>query len=82
MYYIHGDEEIVLCRVILFGYVSPVCLQFASYAESQTPELARSVYSRACSIHLQRKPNIHVAWAVFEEKQGEFMWSVLSLPVL
>ena len=51
-------------------------LQFASYAESQSAELARSVYNRACTIHLQRKPNIHVAWAMFEEKQGGFISSL------
>ena len=44
--------------------------QFASYAEHQSVDLARSVYSRACTIHLQQKPNIHVTWAQFEEKQG------------
>ena len=51
-------------------------LQFARYAETHSAELARSVYNRACTIHLQRKPNIHVAWAVFEEKQGGFIWSL------
>lgn len=31
---------------------------------------ARSVFQRACGYHLPRKPNIHLLWAAFEEKQG------------
>ena len=30
-----------------------------------------SVYQRACTIHLPKKPNIHLNWAAFEECRGE-----------
>lgn len=45
--------------------------RFASYMEEFSIEGCRSVYERACTIHLPRKPNIHLAWAVFEEEQGK-----------
>ena len=45
--------------------------QFAKYAEEHCPDYADSVYTRACTIHLQQKPAIHVAWAAYEEKRGE-----------
>lgn len=33
-------------------------------------DAVRTVYSRACKIHLPKKPYIHMAWASFEERQG------------
>ena len=36
---------------------------------------ARSIFRRACEVHLPKKSSIHLAWAAFEETQGE------SLPV-
>lgn len=44
--------------------------KYCKYAESHIPEWASSVYRRACTIHLQQKPNIHVSWAAFEENNG------------
>lgn len=44
--------------------------RFAQYMENHSIEGCRSVYERACTIHLLRKPNIHLAWAAFEEQHG------------
>lgn len=46
-------------------------LQYTKYLENHTVTGARSVFQRACGYHLPRKPNIHLLWAAFEEKQGE-----------
>ncbi|XP_078590957.1 pre-mRNA-processing factor 39-like isoform X5 [Branchiostoma floridae x Branchiostoma japonicum] len=45
-------------------------LKYAKYLESHSVEGARNVYRRACTIHLPRKPNIHLNWAAFEEQHG------------
>ncbi|CAI8011671.1 Pre-mRNA-processing factor 39 [Geodia barretti] len=44
--------------------------KYCKYAETHIREWASAIYRRACNIHLQQKPNIHVAWAAFEEKNG------------
>lgn len=44
--------------------------RFATYMEGHSIEKCRHVYERACTIHLPRKPSIHLAWAAFEEQQG------------
>jgi pre-mRNA-processing factor 39 len=44
--------------------------KYCKYAETHIRERASSIYRRACTIHLQQKPNIHVAWAAFEEQDG------------
>nr|DBA14449.1 TPA: hypothetical protein GDO54_005419 [Pyxicephalus adspersus] len=43
---------------------------YAKYIERHSAEGARHVYTRACTIHLQRKPLAHLLWAAFEEQQG------------
>ncbi|XP_066845427.1 LOW QUALITY PROTEIN: pre-mRNA-processing factor 39-like [Anser cygnoides] len=43
---------------------------YTKYLEGHTVAGARSVFQRACGYHLPRKPNIHLLWAAFEEKQG------------
>ncbi|XP_065919620.1 pre-mRNA-processing factor 39-like isoform X2 [Dysidea avara] len=47
-------------------------IKFAGYCERVDVSLARDVYSRACGIHLSKKPSMHLSWAVFEEKHGNF----------
>lgn len=48
-------------------------LKYAKFQEeSKNMEAAREVYSRACTIHLPKKPGIHLTWAGFEERQGIF----------
>ncbi|XP_011309435.1 pre-mRNA-processing factor 39 isoform X2 [Fopius arisanus] len=50
-------------------------LRFVRYLESLTGDNAekiRDVYSRACTVHHPKKPNLHLQWATFEEGQGNF----------
>lgn len=66
-------SKVVLFRNHLFKishFLSLFC-QYCKYAESSIPERVSAIYRRACTIHLQQKPNIHLAWAAFEEKNGE-----------
>lgn len=35
-------------------------------------EKIRDVYTRACTVHHPKKPNLHLQWATFEESQGSF----------
>ncbi|KAK2561143.1 Pre-mRNA-processing factor 39 [Acropora cervicornis] len=70
----NGDHKRV---VILFERCVIACAlyedfwqRFASYMEVHSVEKCRHVYERACTIHLPRKPSIHLAWAAFEEEQG------------
>lgn len=52
--------------------------------ENHSIEGVRHVFSRACTIHLPKKPVVHMLWAAFEEQQGkneeivEF-WGILLL---
>ncbi|KAG8126724.1 putative Pre-mRNA-processing factor 39 protein, partial [Naja naja] len=50
---------------------SLLCLQmqYAKYMENHSIEGVRHVYSRACTIHLSKKPMVHLLWAAFEEQQ-------------
>lgn len=45
-------------------------LKYAHFLEEARPELASSVYRKACTIHLSKKPQIHLSWAAYEELQG------------
>ncbi|XP_071019504.1 pre-mRNA-processing factor 39-like [Oncorhynchus clarkii lewisi] len=45
-------------------------MKYAKYLESYSIEGVRHVYKKACTIHLSKKPNIHLLWAAFEEQQG------------
>ncbi|XP_043930206.1 pre-mRNA-processing factor 39 isoform X1 [Protopterus annectens] len=45
-------------------------IKYAKYLESHSIEGVRHVYSRACVIHLQKKPLVHLLWSAFEEQQG------------
>ncbi|KAK0086782.1 hypothetical protein PV325_002502, partial [Microctonus aethiopoides] len=50
-------------------------LRFVRYLESlkeDNIEKIRDVYSRACTVHHPKKPNLHLQWATFEEGQGNF----------
>lgn len=35
-------------------------------------EKIRDVYTRACTVHHPKKPNLHLLWATFEESVGNF----------
>ncbi|XP_062824802.1 pre-mRNA-processing factor 39 isoform X1 [Anolis carolinensis] len=45
-------------------------IKYAKYMENHSIEGVRHVYSRACTIHLTKKPMVHLLWAAFEEQQG------------
>ncbi|XP_077315802.1 pre-mRNA-processing factor 39-like isoform X1 [Lithobates pipiens] len=45
-------------------------LLYAQYMEGHSVEGARSIFERACRIHLPIKYGIHLQWAAFEEKHG------------
>ncbi|XP_071413247.1 pre-mRNA-processing factor 39 isoform X1 [Pithys albifrons albifrons] len=45
-------------------------IKYAKYMENHSTEGVRHVYSRACTIHLPKKPTVHMLWAAFEEQQG------------
>ncbi|CAG5123083.1 unnamed protein product, partial [Candidula unifasciata] len=47
-------------------------MKYAKYLEQHSIDGVRSVYQRACDIHLLKKPYIHLAWAAFEERQGNY----------
>ena len=50
--------------------MSCLILQYIGYMKKHSVEAARLLFDRACTIHLQKKPNIHMEWAAFEEMQG------------
>ncbi|NXE98520.1 PRP39 factor, partial [Menura novaehollandiae] len=49
-------------------------IKYAKYMENHSMEGVRHVYSRACTIHLPKKPMVHMLWAAFEEQQGKGPW--------
>ncbi|XP_013092312.2 pre-mRNA-processing factor 39-like isoform X2 [Biomphalaria glabrata] len=77
------DEEISQGNhtriVILFERCMIACalyedfwMKYAKYLEQHSLDGVRSVYQRACDIHLPKKPYIHLAWAAFEERQDNY----------
>lgn len=51
--------------------------KYAHYIEQHSIDGCHNVYERACRIHLPKKPNIHMAWAAFEELQGRILLTIL-----
>ncbi|KAL7388651.1 hypothetical protein ABVT39_018591 [Epinephelus coioides] len=45
-------------------------MKYAKYLEGYSTDGVRHVYKKACTIHLPKKPAIHLLWAAFEEQQG------------
>ncbi|RVE55856.1 hypothetical protein OJAV_G00230320 [Oryzias javanicus] len=45
-------------------------MKYAKYIEVFSIDGVRNVYKRACTVHLPRKPAIHLLWAAFEEQQN------------
>uniref|UniRef100_I3IWV1 Pre-mRNA-processing factor 39 n=1 Tax=Oreochromis niloticus TaxID=8128 RepID=I3IWV1_ORENI len=45
-------------------------IKYAKYLEGYSTEGVRHVYKKACTVHLPKKPAIHLLWAAFEEQQG------------
>uniref|UniRef100_A0A8C6WRA0 Pre-mRNA-processing factor 39 n=1 Tax=Neogobius melanostomus TaxID=47308 RepID=A0A8C6WRA0_9GOBI len=46
-------------------------IKYAKYLESYSTDGVRHIYKKACTVHLPRKPTIHLLWAAFEEQQGQ-----------
>jgi len=46
-------------------------MKYAKYLESYSTDGVRHIYKKACTVHLPRKPTIHLLWAAFEEQQGQ-----------
>ncbi|XP_069501062.1 uncharacterized protein [Ambystoma mexicanum] len=46
-------------------------LKYTKYLETHTVIGTRSVFQRSSLYHLPKKPNLHLLWAAFEERQGE-----------
>ncbi|XP_067103516.1 pre-mRNA-processing factor 39 isoform X1 [Osmerus mordax] len=44
--------------------------KYVKYLEPQSLEEARSLFIRACEVHLAHKHTIHLQWATFEERHG------------
>uniref|UniRef100_U3FZ65 Pre-mRNA-processing factor 39 n=2 Tax=Micrurus TaxID=8634 RepID=U3FZ65_MICFL len=67
------ERTIVLFErcVIACALYEEFWIKYIRYLENHSITGARSVFQRACCYHLPRKPNIHLLWAAFEEKQGE-----------
>ncbi|XP_070622379.1 pre-mRNA-processing factor 39-like isoform X1 [Erythrolamprus reginae] len=67
------ERTIVLFErcVIACALYEEFWIKYIRYVENHSIAGARSVFQRACCYHLPRKPNIHLLWAAFEEKQGE-----------
>uniref|UniRef100_A0AAY4BWA4 Pre-mRNA-processing factor 39 n=1 Tax=Denticeps clupeoides TaxID=299321 RepID=A0AAY4BWA4_9TELE len=45
-------------------------MKYAKYLESYSIEGVRHIYKKACSMHLPKKPTVHLLWAAFEEQQA------------
>ncbi|XP_067274436.1 pre-mRNA-processing factor 39 isoform X2 [Pseudorasbora parva] len=45
-------------------------IKYAKYLESYSTEGVRHIFKKACTIHLPKKPSVHLLWAAFEEQQG------------
>ncbi|CAN9515050.1 unnamed protein product [Ophioblennius macclurei] len=56
--------------------------RYIQYLEPQSVDEARAAYRRACRIHLPSKPNIHMQWATFEERNGDLSEARRVLEVL
>ncbi|KAJ6654268.1 hypothetical protein lerEdw1_007365 [Lerista edwardsae] len=67
------ERTIVLFErcVIACALYEEFWIKYTRYLEHHSVSGARNVFQRACCYHLPRKPNIHLLWAAFEEKQGE-----------
>ncbi|ELU07632.1 hypothetical protein CAPTEDRAFT_180947 [Capitella teleta] len=70
----NGSHE---CIVVLFERCMIACalyeefwLKYANYMEAHDLDGVRNIFKRACSVHLKHKPSMHLAWAAFEERNG------------
>ncbi|XP_051908384.1 pre-mRNA-processing factor 39 isoform X2 [Hippocampus zosterae] len=57
-------------------------IKYAKYLEAFSTDGVRHVYRKACTVHLPRKPAIHLLWAGFEEQQGNVEGASVILKTL
>ncbi|XP_056383006.1 pre-mRNA-processing factor 39-like isoform X2 [Hyla sarda] len=69
----HHERVVVLFERCLMPCVKyeEFWLLYACYMEKHSVEAARSIFERACRIHLPLKFTLHLHWALFEEKHGQ-----------
>ncbi|KRZ32489.1 Pre-mRNA-processing factor 39 [Trichinella pseudospiralis] len=61
------------CLIACAMYEEMWIMVYANYMETVSDVETRRIYSRACQTHyLSKKPNIHLSWAAFEERHGNF----------
>lgn len=53
--------------------------KYLNYVETIDTEQARSVFNRACTIHLMKKFKLHLRWATFEERHKNYSASATIL---
>ncbi|XP_064407804.1 pre-mRNA-processing factor 39 isoform X2 [Latimeria chalumnae] len=70
----NGSHERVIVLfercVIACALYEEFWIKYAKYLEGHSIDRTRNVFQRACGVHLPKKPNVHLHWAMFEEKQG------------
>merc|ERR1712013_45526 len=59
------------CMVVCALY-EELWQKYLDYIEEKDIEATRSVFARACGVHLLKKYPLHIKWAVFEEKQKKY----------
>uniref|UniRef100_A0A3B4BE10 Pre-mRNA-processing factor 39 n=1 Tax=Periophthalmus magnuspinnatus TaxID=409849 RepID=A0A3B4BE10_9GOBI len=59
------------CLIACIDLLSNEEFTYAKYLESYSTDGVRHVYKKACTVHLPKKPTIHLLWAAFEEQQGQ-----------
>lgn len=73
-FYLLFPTPLFFCPPVLI--FPSLLLKYAKYLESYSTEGVRHIFKKACTVHLPKKPAIHVLWAAFEEQQGEFHCTV------
>jgi len=68
------ERCIVVCALYDFFWE-----KYLDYIETKDPSQARTVFLRACNIHLDKKYKLHLRWAIFEERQRNMKLSAAIL---
>lgn len=78
------DRIIILFErcLIACALYEEMWLKYAYFLEERKVETARDVYTRACTIHLPRKPNILLAWTRYEERLGSYDKAIEALDMM
>ncbi len=68
-----NESLIFMCSFPIFSLCRSLSCpaKYAKYLESYSVEGVRHIFKKACTIHLPKKPTVHLLWAAFEEQQGK-----------